>query len=53
MEGLIRKVLKEFILEKEFNKPRKMKQYYCKKTPCSKMGYSQKASCRPYNNCYK
>jgi hypothetical protein len=39
---LIRKVLKEFILEKEFKKPRKMKQSYCKKTPCKEMGFSQK-----------
>jgi hypothetical protein len=36
-----------------FKKPRKMSQSYCKKTPCSSMGFSQKASCRPYKNCYK
>jgi hypothetical protein len=23
------------------------------KTPCTKMGFTQKASCRPYKNCYK
>lgn len=34
-------------------KPRKMSKKYCKKTPCKKMGFSQKASCRPYKNCYK
>jgi hypothetical protein len=26
---------------------------YCKKTPCRRMGFTQKASCRPYKNCYK
>ena len=26
---------------------------YCKKKPCLKMGFSEKASCRPYKNCYK
>jgi hypothetical protein len=32
--------------------PRKMTRRYCKKTPCSKMGFTQKASCRPWKNCY-
>lgn len=31
---------------------RKMTRKYCKKTPCRKMGFSQKASCRPYKNCF-
>ena len=31
---------------------RKMTRKYCKKTPCKKMGFSQKASCRPYKNCF-
>jgi hypothetical protein len=31
---------------------RKMSRKYCKKTPCKKMGFSQKASCRPYKNCF-
>jgi len=30
----------------------KMSRKYCKKTPCRKMGFSQKASCRPWKNCY-
>ena len=30
---------------------RKMSRKYCKKTTCKKMGFSQKASCRPYKNC--
>ena len=38
---------------KKFKKPRKWGQSYCKKTPCDSMGFSQKASCRPYKNCYK
>jgi len=38
---------------KKFKKPRKYGQSYCKKTPCGSMGFSQKASCRPYKNCYK
>lgn len=36
-----------------YKTPRKMSKKYCKKTPCKKMGFSQKASCRPYKNCYK
>ena len=30
----------------------KMSREYCIKTPCKKMGFSQKASCRKYKNCY-
>lgn len=33
--------------------PRKWSEEFCKKTKCSDMGFSQKASCRPYKNCYK
>ena len=33
--------------------PRKWSKEYCKKTPCNKMGFSQKASCRYHKNCYK
>lgn len=33
--------------------PRKYSKSYCIKTPCKKMGFSQKASCRYYKNCYK
>ncbi len=39
-------------VKKVFKSPRKMSKTYCKKTPCKKMGFSQKASCRPYKNCY-
>jgi hypothetical protein len=31
---------------------RRMTRKYCKKTPCKKMGFTQKASCRPWKNCY-
>jgi len=31
---------------------RLMSKKYCKKTPCRRMGFTQKASCRPYKNCY-
>ena len=33
-------------------KRRKYSRKYCKKTPCKKMGFTQKASCRPYKNCF-
>ena len=32
---------------------RLMSKKYCKRTPCRKMGFTQKASCRPYKNCYR
>jgi hypothetical protein len=65
MKDLIRKYLIEYINERGFNqpkeveegknfkKPRKWSASYCKKTSCAEMGFSQKASCRPYKNCYK
>lgn len=40
-------------LVEEFKKPRKMSKSYCQSTSCKHMGFSQKASCRPYKNCYK
>lgn len=43
----------EELVETEYKKPRKYNKKYCEKTPCNKMGFSQKASCRPYKNCYK
>jgi hypothetical protein len=36
-----------------FRMPRKMSKAYCKKTACRKMGFTQRASCRPWKNCYK
>ena len=38
---------------RRFNKKRLMSKAYCKKTPCKKMGFTQKASCRPWKNCYR
>ena len=43
----------EMTEERKFSKPRKYSESYCKKTPCGDMGFTQKASCRPYKNCYK
>ena len=43
----------EMTEEKKFSKPRKYSESYCKKTKCGDMGFTQKASCRPYKNCYK
>jgi hypothetical protein len=37
---------------RRFKKKRLMSKAYCKKTPCKRMGFTQKASCRPYKNCY-
>ena len=37
---------------KTYKYPRRFSRKYCKKTPCKKMGFTQKASCRPYKNCY-
>jgi len=56
MNNLILEVLRQYVNEKEnkkFKKPRKYSKSYCKSTPCDEMGFTQKASCRPYKNCYK
>ena len=37
---------------RRFKKKRLMSRKYCKKTPCRRMGFTQKASCRPYKNCF-
>ncbi len=55
-EQIIRRVIHQYLDEKEqknFKKPRKYSKSYCSKTPCGEMGFTQKASCRPYKNCYK
>jgi hypothetical protein len=39
-------------VRRTFKKHRLMSRKYCKKTPCRRMGFTQKASCRPYKNCY-
>lgn len=43
----------EIYQPKSGGRKRKMTRRYCKKTPCRKMGFTQKASCRPYKNCYR
>ena len=56
MNSIIKRVIKSYLEEKEQNNSkgkRKMSKSYCEKTPCKNMGFSQKASCRPYKNCYK
>lgn len=37
---------------RRFKMPRKYSRKYCKKTPCKRMGFTQRASCRPYKNCF-
>lgn len=52
----IRRILYMYLDEKEqskYKKPRKYSKSYCTSTSCDKMGFTQKASCRPYKNCYK
>lgn len=48
----LEKTQTEVLEDKKYKKPRKYSESYCKKTPCGDMGFSQKASCRPYKNCY-
>lgn len=38
--------------QRKWKMPRKMTRKYCKKTPCKKMGFTQRSSCRPYKNCF-
>jgi hypothetical protein len=37
----------------EFKTPRKWDREHCESKTCDEMGFSEKASCRPYKNCYK
>ena len=53
IESQLKSSSKQEVTEKEFKKPRKYSKSYCEKTPCGDMGFTQKASCRPYKNCYK
>jgi hypothetical protein len=39
--------------KKHYKFPRRFSRSYCLKKPCNKMGFTEKASCRPYKNCYK
>lgn len=53
-ESSIQKAEEQLRQSKEYtlHGGRKMTRKYCKRTSCRKMGFSQKASCRPYKNCY-
>ena len=56
MNSLIKSVIESYLEEKrQVNSKgkRKMSKSYCEKTPCKDMGFSQKASCKPYKDCYK
>jgi hypothetical protein len=37
----------------EFKMPRKWDKEHCESKSCDDMGFSEKASCRPYKNCYE
>lgn len=52
LKNIIRTILIEYV-QVNLMLHRKYSKDYCLKTPCNKMGFSQKASCRPYKNCYK
>lgn len=38
--------------QKKFKMPRKWDKKHCMSKSCDDMGFSEKASCRPYKNCY-
>lgn len=42
-----------FAAEREFKMPRKFDRAHCESKTCDEMGFTEKASCRPYKNCYK
>lgn len=39
-------------MTKAYAFPRRFSKTYCKKRPCKRMGFTERASCRPYKNCY-
>jgi len=41
------------MVRKTYKFPRRFSRTYCMKKPCGRMGFTEKASCRPYKNCYK
>ena len=38
---------------KSFKFPRRFTRKHCARKPCKRMGFTEKASCRPYKNCYR
>ena len=47
------KVGKGYTIQLQVSGGRKFTRKQCKTFTCKKMGFTQKASCRPYKNCYK
>jgi hypothetical protein len=47
------KVGKGYVIQLQVSGGRKFTRKQCKKFKCRDMGFTQKASCRPYKNCYK
>lgn len=45
--------LKLRLAKVKFDMPRKWDKKHCMSKSCDEMGFSEKASCRPYKNCYK
>ena len=37
----------------DYEMPRKFSRAHCESKTCEEMGFSEKASCRPYKNCYR
>ena len=46
-------IKKGYTIQLQVSGGRKFTRKQCKKTACKKMGFTQKASCRPYKNCYR
>jgi hypothetical protein len=47
------KVGKGYVIQLQVSGGRRFTRKQCKKFTCAKMGFTQKASCRPYKNCYR
>uniref|UniRef100_A0A6C0K769 Ubiquitin-like domain-containing protein n=1 Tax=viral metagenome TaxID=1070528 RepID=A0A6C0K769_9ZZZZ len=47
------KVGKGYVIQLQVSGGRRFTPKQCKKFTCAKMGFTQKASCRPYKNCYR
>ena len=47
------KVGKGYVIQLQVSGGRKFTRKQCKKFKCKDMGFTQKASCRPYKNCYR
>ena len=39
--------------KKQYKFPRRFSKAHCMSKTCDKMGFTERASCRPYKNCYK